>query len=356
GRQAVLGEHLGDLAHPAAFRNFLAAQERLCRLWRAAPLRLAADLHPDYVSTRWAQRQGLDLCLVQHHHAHIVSAMVEHGLRGPVVGIACDGTGYGTDGGIWGGEILVCDRASWRRAAHLSVFPLLGGDAAAHEPWRPALGWLQASLPATWTGQLPRLERMAGRGPLSLAVKRMQGPGHGVACSSLGRLFDAAAALLGYCDRNRYEAEAAMILQQAAEAAAAQGGVDLGSDAAALPWAVHAPSAPGRPRVLDTAPILKALLDGGDPGRLALGFHLAVAGLLAEGARQVAKEQGLKQVLLSGGCFANGLLLKAVALRLREAGLQPLLHQQVPCGDGGLALGQAVVACQPQPAQAGQGV
>ena len=355
GSQAVLSEHLGDLAHPAAFRNFLGAQERLCRLLRVKPLRLAADLHPDYVSTRWAQRQGLDLCLVQHHHAHLVSAMVEHGLQGPVVGIACDGTGYGPDGGIWGGEILVCDRAAWRRAGHLSTFPLLGGDAAAHEPWRPALGWLQAALPGSWTGHLPRLERMAGKGPVLLAVKRLQGPGPAPACSSLGRLFDAAAALLGYCERNRYEAEAAMILQQAAEAAAAQGGVDLGSDDAALPWGLQAPSAPGAPRVLDTAPLLQALLAGGDPGRLALGFHLAVAGLLAEGARQAAEEHGLTQVLLSGGCFANGLLLKAVALRLRGFGLRPLLHQHVPCGDGGLALGQAVVACQRIPARAGQG-
>ncbi|HXC65293.1 MAG TPA: hypothetical protein VNZ67_13105, partial [bacterium] len=262
GGQAVLSEHLGDLAHPAAFRNFLGAQERLCRLLRAKPLRLAADLHPDYVSTRWAQRQGLDLCLVQHHHAHLVSAMVEHGLQGPVVGIACDGTGYGTDGGIWGGEILVCDRATWRRAAHLAAFPLLGGDAAAHEPWRPALGWLRAALPETWTSHLPRLERMAGKGPVSLAVRRMQGPSPGVACSSLGRLFDAAAALLGYCDRNRYEAEAAMILQQAAESAAAQGGVGLGSNAGALPWAVLPPAGPGAPRVLDTAPLLKALVAG----------------------------------------------------------------------------------------------
>ncbi len=183
----------------------------------------------------------------------------------------------------------------------------------------------------------------------------MQGPGHAVACSSLGRLFDAAAALLGYCDRNRYEAEAAMILQQAAEAAAAERGLGPGDGAGALPWAVRAPAAPGEPRVLDTAPMLQALLAGGDPGRLALGFHLAVAGLLAEGARQVAEEHGLKQVLLSGGCFANGLLAKAVALRLRGFGLQPLLHQQVPCGDGGLALGQAVVACQRSPAMAGQG-
>ena len=356
GGQAVLSEHLGDLAHPAAFRNFLAAQERLCRLLRAAPLRLAADLHPDYVSTRWAQRQGLELCLVQHHHAHIVSAMAEHGLRGPVVGIACDGTGYGTDGGIWGGEILVCDRATWRRAAHLSTFPLQGGDAAAHEPWRPALGWLQAALPGTWTSHLPRLERLAGKGAVDLAVRRMQGPSHAPACSSLGRLFDAAAALLGYCDRNRYEAEAAMILQQAAESAAAQGGVGLGSNAGALPWAMLPPAGPGAPRVLDTAPLLKALVAGGDPARKALGFHLAVAAMLAEGARQVAEENGLKQVLLSGGCFANGLLLKAVALRLRGFGLQPLLHRQVPCGDGGLALGQAVEACQRIPATAGQGV
>jgi hydrogenase maturation protein HypF len=352
GDQALLSEHLGDLGEPAAFRHFLEAQARLRALMQATPVRLAADLHPGYASTRWARQQGVPLALVQHHHAHIVSAMAEHGLRGPVVGIACDGTGYGPDGGIWGGEVMVCDRAAWRRAAHLATFPLLGGDAAAAEPWRPALGWLCAALPAQVGRHLGRLTRQAGAAPVELALKRM---GQGAAappCSSAGRLFDAVAAWLGFCSRNRYEAEAAMILQHEAECALRQLGPSGLSAAGALPWAITEPAAPGLPRILETAPLLQALLaqEATDPALQALGFHLALANLLAEGARRSAQDHGLGQVVLSGGCFANGLLLKATVQRLRAMGLEVFLHRQVPCGDGGLALGQAVVAAQGLPA------
>jgi len=286
---------------------------------------------------------------VQHHHAHIVSAMAEHGLAGPVVGIACDGTGYGPDGSIWGGEILVCDRAAWRRAGHLAPFPLLGGDAAATEPWRPALGWLCAGLPQQVDQHLDRLVRQAGRAPVELALKRLTQGAPAPLTSSAGRLFDAAACLLGFCSRNRYEAEAAMILQHEAETALRALGASGLSAAAALPWSVSEPSAPGQPRVLETAPMLRGLLDATDPALQALGFHLALANLLAEGARRSAQDHGLDQVVLSGGCFANGLLLKATAQRLRAMGLQVFVHRQVPCGDGGLALGQAVIAAQGLP-------
>jgi len=346
GDQAVLSEHLGELDNPAAFRNFLAAQERLQALMQAQPVRLAADLHPGYAATRWARQQSLPVVLVQHHHAHIVSAMAEHGLQGPVVGIACDGTGYGPDGSIWGGEVLVCDRAAWRRAAHLAPFPLLGGDAAAADPWRPALGWLSAALPDELTRHVDRLTRQVGRAPVELALKRLHQGAPAPMTTSAGRLFDAASALLGFCSRNRYEAEAAMILQQEAESALRALGDSGLSAAASLPWAVSEPLAPGLPRVLETAPLLKALLDATDPAMQALGFHLALANLLAEGARRCAQDHGLHQVVLSGGCFANGLLLRATAQRLRAQGLQVYLHGQVPCGDGGLALGQAVVAAQ----------
>jgi hydrogenase maturation protein HypF len=337
GGRAVLSEHLGELDNPAAYRNFLGAIERLQDLMQAQPARLAADLHPLYASTRWAKAQDLPLTLVQHHHAHIVSGMAEHGLHGPVIGVALDGTGYGTDHSIWGGEVLVCDRAAWRRAAHLAPLALLGGDAASHETWRPALGLLQAALPQSWLAHLDGLRRLAGAATVDLAVRRLQA-GHGtVPCSSAGRLFDAVAALLGYCERNRYEAEAAMILQHEAEGA---GPVEP------LPFALREPAAPGGAWVLDPAPMLRTLLKGGDPARLARGFHEGLAEGLAQACRRVAEQQGLDQVVLSGGCFNNGLLLHSLRARLQAASLRVYTHAHVPCGDGGLALGQAVVAAQ----------
>jgi hydrogenase maturation protein HypF len=262
--------------------------------------------------------------------------MAEHGLSGPVVGVACDGTGYGSDGGIWGGEILVSDLAGFTRAAHLTPFSLPGGDAAARDTWRPAMGLLREAWPMDWTRHLGGLARLAGSGPLDLVAGRLDKGRGSVPCTSMGRLFDAVAALLGYCGRNRFEAEAAMILQHAAESA----------EAPPLPYALLAPEREGDPWILDVRPLLRALGAGGNPEALARGFHEAVAALLAEGAAKVASGAGLSQVVLSGGCFANGLLLRLTARRLRDAGLQVFMHRQVPCGDGGLALGQAVVAAQ----------
>jgi len=334
--QAVLSEHLGELDHPAALRNFLEAGARLQQLLRAPAQRLAADLHPLYAATRWAQAQKLPLTLVQHHHAHVASCMAEHGLSGRVVGVACDGTGYGTDGSIWGGEILVCGLDSFTRAGHLATYALPGGDAAVRDPWRPALGLLKEAWPLEWTRRLGPLARLAGAGSVELVARRLdQGKGS-VPCTSLGRLFDAAAALLGFCGHNRFEAEAAMILQHAAE----------GAESAPLPWELAAPERPGEPWILDTRPLLRALTQGGSPEVLARGFHEGIAGLLADGAAQAASDAGLARVVLSGGCFANALLLRLTAVRLQARGLQVFIHRQTPCGDGGLALGQAAVAAQ----------
>jgi hydrogenase maturation protein HypF len=337
GDRAVMSEHLGELEQPAAYRNFLGALERLQDLLQARPVRLAADLHPLYAATRWAEAQGLPLTLVQHHHAHIASGMAEHGLRGPVIGVALDGTGYGPDHGIWGCEILVCDRAAWRRAGHLAPFELQGGDAASQECWRPALGLLKASLPKDWKRQMGGLRRLAGAAAVDLAARRLEQGQGAVACSSAGRLFDGVAALLGICADNRYEAEAAQALQRAAE--------DAGP-AEPLPFGLREPAELGEAWVLDPAPMLRALLDGGAAGRLARGFHEGLAQALALACQGISRQTGVQAVVLSGGCFANALLLEGLRARLLRAGLQVFTHRQVPCGDGGLALGQAVVAAE----------
>ncbi len=364
--QAVLGEHLGDLEHPAAFRNFVAASERLSTLLRVDPELIACDLHPGYHSSAYgralAKREGLDLVSVQHHHAHAVACMVDNGLPlhgddAQIVALVCDGTGYGVDGTIWGGEVLVGDALSYRRAAWLRPFPLLGGDAAARQCWRPAAGLLVEGIMAeaersdrAAVGEA--LDRLAGisRGPIDGSARRLAaqrlanhyaGRSRGAPlCSSLGRLFDAIAALTGIASDNRYEGEAATRLEAAALALDRAGLTvkPLGSDA------LDEVSAPALDSAILLDDLLARLEADEDSAKLALAFHEGVARLLAAGVAQVARAAGLERALLSGGCFANRLLLTRVKTLLEAEGLRVYRHHLLPCGDGNLALGQAAIA------------
>jgi hydrogenase maturation protein HypF len=334
GGQAVVSEHLGELPHPATFRNFLGTVELFKRLLRLEPELLACDLHPSYVTTQWARRQGLPVQAVQHHHAHVVSCMADNGLTGPVIGIACDGTGYGSDGAIWGGEILVGDEADFTRAAHLRYYPLPGGDAAALETWRPAAALLHEVLGAQWPSAavFSRVDREA----LTLAAGRLSSGARLPLTSSLGRLFDAAAFLLGLCDCNRHEGQAAMALEAAA----------AGQPAQPLPYAIAA--GPDDQLLLDARPALVQLLSDLAAGRsaaeLAGAFHETIAVAFADAAVRIAQKTELDRVCLTGGCMVNRLLLSGLSRHLRSAGLKVFVHRQVPPGDGGLALGQAVAA------------
>ncbi|MBN1444475.1 MAG: carbamoyltransferase HypF, partial [Planctomycetes bacterium] len=337
GSRAVLSEHLGDLENPAAYRHFAAAVDRLAQLLVIEPRAVACDLHPAYLSRRYALSRGLPSIEVQHHHAHVVSCLADNGERGRVVGISCDGTGYGTDGAVWGGEILVADEIEFRRAAHLRYLPLLGGDAAARETWRPAAALLHAAFGESWT-EAAAASRSAIEGDaLRVASARLSAGGSLPATSSLGRLFDAAAFILGLAERNRYEAEAAMALEAAARGA---------ESAEPLDYLLAEQS--GGLLEMDTRPLARSLLDRvrqrEDPARLALAFHLAVIDMLSEAAIRIAESERLDRAALSGGCFANRILLEGVRARLEAAGLRVLIHQSVPPGDGGLALGQAACA------------
>jgi hydrogenase maturation protein HypF len=336
GRDAVLSEHLGELGHPAAYRHFIATIDAFERLLKVRPEVVACDLHPDYAATRFAHTLGRPVTEVQHHHAHIVACMAEHGLTGRVIGLACDGTGYGSDGTIWGGELLVCDEATFERAGHLRPFPLLGGDLAAVDTWRPALALLHETY-APENLDLPEVFRLVEAEPLAAMRSRLRSPeSPPMRCSSLGRLFDAAAFLLGVCSRNRYEGEAAMALEALAASAPA---------AHPLPAQTFAPDGPV---VLDFAPLVRALVDGMNARRpvaeLARYFHESVAAMLADGAACIARRTGLTRVMLSGGCFMNRLLLARLWELLTSRGLAPYTHCVVPPGDGGIALGQAVCA------------
>jgi hydrogenase maturation protein HypF len=311
----VLSEHLGDLANPVAFRNWLAATARLQELLRIRPEAVVVDLHPAYHSVRHGRALGLPVIAVQHHHAHAAACLAEHAHAGPALAVVCDGTGYGSDGTVWGGEVLRLDGAGCERIAHLAPFPLLGGDSGAEDTWRPALGLLYQAYGADWPAHLPR--------PLDaecIAVAQARLP-RAVACSSLGRLFDGVAWLLGLCDVNRFEGEAAIAVERAASS---------GSAGFSLPFSA-----------LDPSPFIRAICERrAAPAVFCHAFHESVCDAFAAAVLRRPEES----VALSGGCFANWLLLHGLQRRLGTAGRRVLTHRLVPPGDGGLALGQAWVA------------
>ncbi|WP_053711095.1 carbamoyltransferase HypF [Streptomyces sp. NRRL B-3648] len=341
--QAWFGPHIGDMADLAGLRAAERAERHLARLTGVTPRRVAADRHPGYHSTRRARGRATQLGLrgpvpVQHHHAHIAAAMAEHGLDGsePVLGVAFDGTGYGDDGTVWGGEILLADYTGYRRLARLTPAPLPGGDAGVANPCRLALARLWAAgLP--WTPGLPSVEACTGpeRTVLHRQLTRQ------LACvptSSMGRLFDAVSSLAGLCHRAGYEAQAALELEAAALEA-------RDADAAAYPFAITA----GRlPWEMDPAPALRALLE--DRARhtpvpvLAARFHRGVARAVADICCRARADTGRTTVALTGGVFANALLEEGAAALLTTAGFTVLRHGEVPPNDGGLALGQLMVA------------
>jgi hydrogenase maturation protein HypF len=336
GTRAFMSGHIGDMATLETLRAFERAVGQLSEI-RHRPVRLAADLHPGYQTRSWAERHAGErpLDLVQHHHAHVVSLLAEQGRLGePVIGVSFDGTGYGCDGTIWGGEILAVGRASQRftRVGHLLPVPLPGGDAAVRNPWRMALSQLWTAG-IDWT---PDLAPVAAASPAELRVTRSQletGTGC-VPCSSMGRLFDAVASLLGVRHRIDYEAQAAIELEVLA---------DTAGDPAATPALRLDVRDDG---VIDPTGMVRAMVSalraGADPAVLAAGFHHAVAVAVGEVVGRVAGT--VRLVGLTGGVFQNVLLLGACRQELRRAGFEVLTHRTVPPNDGGLALGQAAVS------------
>ncbi|MGW6840850.1 carbamoyltransferase HypF [Streptomyces sp. NPDC054958] len=345
GRQAWLSAHIGDMDDLATRYALEGAERQLESITGVAPVLLAADRHPGYRSTRWAERAAgaRPLVRVQHHHAHIASTLAEHGLEGdrPVIGVAFDGTGYGDDGAVWGGEVLLADYAGFTRFAHLAYVPLPGGDAAVHRPYRMALSHLRAAgierspdLPcvaACPPGEIQLLERQLERGL------------NCVPTSSMGRLFDAVSSLAGICHLAGYEAQAAIELEGAALGAHP---TDHGPGYAFGLRAAPDPDA--GPLTADPAPVLAAVVAdvraGTDPALIAARFHSSVAALVATLCSDARERHGLDTVALTGGVFANTLLSVECARRLRAAGFTVLRHGRVPPNDGGLSLGQLMVA------------
>ncbi len=340
GRHAFLSHHLGDLDHYDAYRAFVKDVTLYEQLFASKPQLLAHDLHPDYASTRHAQEraatEGLTLLAVQHHHAHLASCMAEHGLTEPVLGVTFDGTGYGTDGAIWGGEFLVGDYRQVRRAAHLRYVGLPGGDRAVREPWRVALAQL---LDAGEGSDI--LERRLPRSALRTVEKMLSRGFNTPLTSSAGRLFDAVAALAGVRDQVSYEGQAAVELEWLA--------TDVPPDGA-YPFDLTQGGQDDstQPLNIDTRPLIRAVV--GDvrcrvpAGLVARRFHTTLVELIAAVCDQLRRATGLDAVVLSGGVFLNALLTREVAGRLNRDGFRVYRHRLVPPNDGGLSLGQLAVA------------
>lgn len=310
GRQVFLSQHIGDLDTHEARRAFERAIEDLCRLYRFSPAAVACDLHPDYASTRWALSQGLPAIRVQHHQAHVAACAAENDVRGPYLGVGWDGTGYGLDGSVWGGEFFLVADGRYDRIAHLRQFRLPGGEAAVKEGWRTAaaLRWAVGLK----DGTPPVIARMLERGVNSPLT------------SSVGRLFDAVSALAGIARESLFEGQAAMLLERAID------GLETG-DAYPLPggdWAEMIGSVESDARA------------GASPALIAARFHNALANWIVE----VAESSGVRQVCLSGGVFQNGYLVERASRLLEARGFAVFTHQRVPANDGGIALGQAVIA------------
>jgi hydrogenase maturation protein HypF len=339
--QAHLSETVGALSDPACFRNFLGNVKQFQDALGSRPGLVACDMHPEYAATRYARGMGLPFVEVQHHHAHIVSCSAEHGLTDPVIGLACDGTGYGTDGAIWGCEVLVCHEERFSRLGHLNYFALPGGDAAAIDTWRPAASLLHKTYGEDWLEESGDLFSVVEPDAVRLTAQRMKSGSPLPKTSSLGRFFDAAAFLLGLCTRNEQEAQAPMAL----EAAAKDGNVD--AEPFPCNWLREEGEESQR---LDVRPLVLGLVQGMKQGRavpdLARAFHRTMAQALTAGVVNAHHETGITKVALSGGCFLNRILREELVkgLQAAEPGFDVLVHEQTSFGDGGIALGQAVIA------------
>ena len=343
GGRVMLSQHLGDLSTLEAFEAFRHAVDDLQRLLDVKPQLVACDLHPDYRSTVFAQefakRQAVPLVRVQHHHAHVAACMAEHGLDGEVLGVAWDGSGYGLDGQLWGGEFLITGYPGFRRLAHLRPFRLPGGEMAMRKPWRCAFSVLWETYGERGAVQeLAARQSVKGEGD-ALAVLLQRGIASPWT-TSMGRLFDAVSSIAGLCDEVSYEGQAAMALEFAAE----RYEKTAPGDETGYPFAVTRGEDNPAMWVADWRPLIELLIkerrEGSSPERIAYRFHLALADLIG----QIAEQAALPRVVLTGGCFQNVLLLRLARCRLARAGFTVYTHRLVPPNDGGLSLGQAVVA------------
>jgi len=335
GRYAFLSQHIGDLENYETLTSFEDNIAHLENLFRITPEAIVYDLHPNYMATRYAlersEREGLPHIGVQHHHAHVAACMAENGLDGsnPVIGVSFDGTGYGDDGAIWGGEFLLCDYEGYERLSHLSYIPLPGGDKAVREPWRMALAWLDRMGMEPET--LPNFIESTRSEEVRIVLQQIENNINSPPTSSMGRLFDAAAALCGIRQDVNYEAQAAIefeALVDPDEVGAYTFGIEDG--------------------IVDPIPVFRSLVKDAQEQvtvhKIAARFHNGLAQMIVEVCKDIRSMRGVTDVALSGGVWQNMILLSKTAVDLRKGGFSVYLHRDVPANDGGIALGQAIVA------------
>ncbi len=334
GRYAFLSQHIGDMENYETLQSFEAGIDHFEKLFRVQPELIAYDLHPNYLASRYAlaraEKEGITAVGVQHHHAHIAACMAEHGLTGErkVIGVSFDGTGYGDDGAIWGGEFLVADYGGYERPYHLQYIPLPGGDKAIREPWRLALAWLrQAEL------GIRNEELGMEAAVIDVVLHQIEKGINAPPTSSMGRFFDAAAALAGLRQTVNYEAQAAIEFEQLADPA----------ETGAYSFILHPSSF-----IISPIPLIRALVADQRAGvpipAIAARFHNGVAAMVAEVCCLIRDERGLSEVVLSGGVWQNVTLLARTIQLLYQDGFTVYTHEKVPPNDGGLALGQTAIA------------
>jgi len=340
GNQLILSEHIGDLEDAEVYHHYIESIKHLAGLFEARPRVVACDLHPGYMSTQYAQSLAdVRVIPIQHHWAHIASVLAEHGLAGPVIGIECDGTGYGTDGAIWGCECMIASLTEFTRFGHLAYYPLAGGDRASKEAVRPLLGLLKQAYGADFklsefSWLLERIEPDVEK--LRLITEQIDRRLNVVSTSSLGRVFDAVAAMLGLGGFNHFDAQLPMALESLAVPQVEDG----------YEFVLHRTG--DAPLQLDFSGtiqgIVKDVRSEESPAIIAAKFHNTLAEALLAMAQAAREDTHLEVAALSGGVFCNRFLTSRLASKLKRAGFAVLSNRDVPANDGGLALGQAAIA------------
>jgi len=337
GTTAFLSQHIGDLENLESYGFFGEAVQHLGQILEMHPRTVAHDLHPGYFSTQWALKQkGVNLVGVQHHHAHIASCMAENHLDGEVIGFALDGTGYGTDGHIWGGEVLIADYAAFKRTAHFEYVPMAGGEAAIREPWRMAVSYLWHHFGRCFIKRDLRFLRPQSPRSIEVMCQALEKGINSPLTSSVGRLFDAVSAVCGVRSTVSYEGQAAIELE-----------MQIGNAVEESAYRIDLEEGDGC-TLFKTGPLFEAILfDIADELPISLvssRFHNAIVNVLLEAALRLRERTGLNRVCLSGGTFQNVYLFTHLQGRLRGAGFEVYSHSEVPASDGGISLGQAMIA------------
>lgn len=332
---AFISQHIGDLENQATYEFFQLTINHMKQILDINPKIIAYDLHPDYLSTRYAlEQEDVEKVPVQHHHAHIVSCMAENRLDGPVIGLSFDGTGYGTDGSIWGGEILIVEGSEFKRAAHLSYVPMPGGAAAIKQPWRMAVSYLCDAFGEDFAGHNLPLFGQIDDSKVKFIVEMISKKINSPLTSSLGRFFDGIAAIIGIRNTVVFEGQAAMELEMMSD--------EKTKGSYNFEWKAE------ETHRIFLQPIISGVVDdmetGVSPSIISGKFHNTIIALFSELCEVIRKENGLNRVALSGGVFQNSIILSGLIKELKQRDFQVITHSLVPTNDGGISLGQAMIA------------